>query len=357
MRRGRRRGSRRTSGPCSAPLLNRLDHLPEGLLEATAPRLHRVLSEPTLLRLAGRGGPALLVVVLQHGNEDTGLTAVQRLLRGYEGALLPRPLWLFVANPQAARHGTRARPRGPDLNRCWPGTGESGWPEITMLREVVDTVAREPLLASIDIHNTTGVSPYHGGINRLSRRFLQLGHWFARTLVYFDRPQGVQSLALAAYCPAVTLECGRPGNADAAEHTRRFLQHCLECEAIPDEAPTPGAIDLYRSIARVFVADSVDFAFGYQARASLALDPRLDELNFRELPAGTVLAHTRCQYAPVRAVGPNGLDCTDELLSWSDGRLRLRRTLMPSLLSRDPDVVRGDCLGQFMQRMPHARLE
>lgn len=334
-------------------MLTRLDQLPEGLLDVSAARVHRVLPEPTLLQLTGRAGAPLFVVVLQHGNEDTGLTAVQRLLARYRHTVLPRPLWLFVANPQAARHGTRRRPRGPDLNRCWPGTPESGWPEIALLRELVETVVREPLLASIDIHNTTGTSPYYVGVNRLAPRFLQLAHWFARTLVYFDRPHGAQSLALASYCPAVTLECGPPGTSSAAEHTRRFLQHCLEVDAIPDEPLAPHAIDLYHSIARLYVADSVDFAFGFDADVSLALDPNLDALNFRELAPARVLARARTEAPPVHAIGAEGLDRTAELLCWSDGFLRVGRRLMPSLLSRDPRVVREDCLGQLMERIRH----
>jgi len=190
-------------------------------------------------------------------------------------------------------------------------------------------------------------------VNRLTPRFLQLAHWFARTVVYFDRPLGAQSLALAPYCPAVTLECGPPGSLSAAEHTRRFLQHCLEVDAIPEQALASHAIDVYRSIARLYVADRVDFAFGFDTNASLALDPRLDELNFRELAPGTVLARTTIEDAPVRAIGADGIDRTGELLSWSDGLLRVRRRLMPSLLSRDPQVVRHDCLGQFMERIPH----
>jgi len=332
-------------------LLARRDRLPAGFLDASAPQLHRVLPEPTLLRLDGRAGAPLLVVVLQHGHEDTGLAAVQRMLRAHGDRPLPRPMWLFIANPQAARLASRRIPGGRDLNRCWPGTAEPACHETRLLTEVFETIVREPLFASIDLHNTTGASPYHVGINTLAPRTLQLASWYARTLVYFERPRGAQSLALTPYCPAVTLECGQPGAPAAVEHTRRFLAQCLASDSILSEAPAASAIDVYRSIARVVIAEGIAFDFGFEATAALALHPALDALNFRDLPAGSVLARTRTDKAPIRAIGADGVDRTADLFTWADGFLRLRRHLMPSLLSRDAQIVREDCLGQLMERI------
>ena len=64
-------------------MLRQLEHIPEGLLDLPAERLEQALGGPTLIHLAGRRDPALLVSVLMHGNETTGWEAVRRWLRQY----------------------------------------------------------------------------------------------------------------------------------------------------------------------------------------------------------------------------------------------------------------------------------
>ena len=86
-------------------MLTELHALPEGFLEASAGGLHQVLPGPTLIHLPGRRGPALFVSVLLHGNEDTGLRAMQSVLARYAPGTLPRALSLFVGNVAAAALG------------------------------------------------------------------------------------------------------------------------------------------------------------------------------------------------------------------------------------------------------------
>jgi len=62
-------------------MLTVLDSLPNGFLDTPARQLHCLLSGPTLIHLPGRRREPLFVSVLLHGNEDTGVVALQRLLR------------------------------------------------------------------------------------------------------------------------------------------------------------------------------------------------------------------------------------------------------------------------------------
>ena len=66
--------------------------------------------------------------VLLHGNEDTGLQAIQQVLRKHAGRPLPRALSIFVGNVAAARHNLRRLDHEPDYNRVWPGTDEADHP-------------------------------------------------------------------------------------------------------------------------------------------------------------------------------------------------------------------------------------
>jgi len=309
--------------------------------------LARALDGPTLIYLDGADKRALFVVVLQHGNEDTGLLALQRLLRDYRERQLPRSLWLFIANPQAAGHGLRTLPGRPDLNRCWPGTEMPDCAETRLLTAVFEIVTNGPLFASLDLHNTTGESPPHVGINRLEPRFLQLARLYTSTAIHFVRPLGAQSQAFARMCPSATLECGRAGSATALERTRAFLQRCLLLDPLPEHPPEPRELALYQSVARVFVTADFAVSFGGDSERTLRLDPAVDELNFRELEPGTPLGHCDSQRWPIYAIDANGADVTARYFELVEGALRLRQRVMPSLLSTDARVVREDCLCQL----------
>ena len=71
-------------------MLTVLDTLPAHFLDTPARELHRLLPGPTLIHLPGRRQPELFVSVLLHGNEDSGVVALQSVLRTYAGRPLPR---------------------------------------------------------------------------------------------------------------------------------------------------------------------------------------------------------------------------------------------------------------------------
>ena len=87
-----------------------------------------------------------------------------------------------------------------------------------MMRQLVDLMRERDVFASIDVHNNTGLNPHYGCINKLDPQFFHLATQFSRTVVYFIRPKGVQSMAFADICPAVTVECGKPDRPHGAAH-------------------------------------------------------------------------------------------------------------------------------------------
>ena len=184
-------------------MLTILEELPAGLLQRDAPALHEVLSGPTLIHLQGRRRKPLLVTVLLHGNENTGWLAARELLRRYSGRTLPRSMSLLIGNVIAARSGIRRLDEQPDFNRVW-GRGDT--PEHAMARQVVTEMAQRKVFASVDVHNNTGFNPHYACVNSLDTSYLHLATLFSRTVVYFTKPDTVQSLAMAQVCPAVTLE-------------------------------------------------------------------------------------------------------------------------------------------------------
>lgn len=334
------------------------DRLPAGLLELDASRLHEMLSGPSLIHLPGRRSAPLFVSILLHGNEDTGWLAAREILRKYAHVPLPRALSLFIGNLAAARQGLRRLDEQPDYNRIWPD-GETSIhadarPEYALARSVVEAMRARGVFASIDIHNNTGLNPHYACINRLEPPWLHLATLFSRTVVYFTRPRGVQSAAFAEFCPAVTLECGKPGTGVA--HAADYLDACLHLADFPSHPVHAQDIDLFHTIATVKVPDDIDFDFAPRANeiaVGLEFPADLDHLNFQELPAGTRLGriYGRRELC-LHAYDEAGIDIGREVFECHDAHIRLRRPLMPAMLTLDKQVIRQDCLCYLMERLP-----
>ncbi len=330
-------------------MLRQYSDLPPGFLDAKPQQLEAVLGGPSLIHLPGLRDRPLFVSTLLHGNETSGVAAIQALLRPYRGRPLPRALSLFVGNVAAARAGLRRLEGQPDYNRIWPGGDHQDTPEARMLAEVVNQMRQRRVFAAIDIHNNTGRNPHYGCVNRLDGRYLHLASLFASTVVYFTRPRGVASMAFAELCPSVTVECGRPDEAYGIEHVREFVEAALHLHEIPAQPST--TLSVYRTVATVRVPEGISFGFG-DANADLQLMEDLDQLNFRDLPAGTALARLTAPGRGRLVVEDNdGADVSDRYLARSDGELRTRVPVTPSMLTSDPRVIRQDCLCYLMERL------
>ena len=332
-------------------MLNEIEHLPDGLLETPVEFLAELLGGPTLLHLPGRRPEPLFVTVLAHGNESTGFYAVQSLLQKYQGRELPRTLSIFIGNVAAASQGQRFLDGQTDYNRVWPGTDLRNTPEMQMMQQVVDSMRARKAFASIDVHNNTGINPHYGCINRVDNQFLHLAAQFSRTVVYFIRPLGVQSMAMSYVCPAVTIECGKPDHEYGMAHARDYIDACLHMSELPQHPVASHDVDLFHTVAVVKIPADVSFGFDGSA-LDLQLNGNLDHLNFRELPAGTELGRVRPGAAvELDVTDDNNQSVYDRYFTINDDALVTARPLMPSMLTLDETIIRQDCLGYLMERL------
>ncbi len=331
-----------------------LKHIPHGLLETTAKDLHQILDKPTLLHLPGRRQSSVFVSVLLHGNEDTGWQAMQQLLQHYQTHTLPRDLLLLIGNVDAAREGLRCLPEQPDYNRVWPGGSAADGPEQQMMQDITDYARQQNLAMSVDIHNNTGLNPHYACINQLEQRFFHLATLFSRTLVYFIKPIGVQSLAFAPLCPAVTIECGPVGTQFGIQHAQEFINACLHLNEWPDHPVAAHDMDLFHTVGVIKIPSSINFDVGNNA-SEVCFDADLDHLNFRELPINTPLATVHTEQRPVLEVwDEQGRECAADYFKVENQTLITCNTFMPSMFTLDTRIIRQDCLGYIMERLPHS---
>lgn len=331
-------------------MLQIYEGFPERLLDLEAARLKAELAGPSLIEVPGRREPPLFVSVLLHGNETTGWEAVQRVLSAYRSKTLPRSLLLLIGNVDAAAARVRRLPGQPDFNRIWPGTSLEDGPEQRMAAEVVARVRSRGCFASIDIHNNTGVNPHYGCVNRLEGPYLQLAALFSRTVVYFTRPHGVQSLAMANIAPAITVECGQPGSPGAAEHAAELLASALQLSRLPQGVPA--GVSIYHTVAAVRIPRSVSFSFGAGEAVEMQLMDDLERCNFRELPAGTRFARVRPGSGAFFSVEDNeGREAAAEYFLREGDEIQLRQPATPAMLACNEEAIRQDVLCYLMERI------
>ena len=330
-------------------LLHIRETLPEGLLDCAVEDLHTLLPGPTLIHLPGRRAEPLFVSVLLHGNEPAGMQAIQQVLKRYLGQELPRALSLFIGNVSAAAKQQRRLAGQPDYNRIWI---EGNTAEHAMAAEIVAQMRARHVFASIDVHNNTGLNPHYACVNRLEHRFLRLATNFSRTVVYFIKPEGVQTSAFAALCPAVTLECGQPQQAYGVEHAAEYLDTVLNMAQLSDKQVPEHDIDLFHTVALVKVPAGISFSFDADADADLCFEADLDRMNFHEVTQGMVIGEVKEGAAVcLEAIDEQGEDCGAHYFSVQDNLLQFNRAVMPSMLTLNEKVIRQDCLCYLMERM------
>lgn len=328
--------------------LSILGSIPDGLLELPAERLHEVLTGPTVLQLAGQRSPPLFISVLLHGNENTGWDAMRAILKKYE--TLPRSVCLFIGNVAAARYRQRHLPQQADYNRIWKSGGDA--PEHAMARELLTWLQQQELFAAIDVHNNTGTNPHYACVNRLHSANLHLATLFSRTVVFFLKPDTVLSMAMSQWCPAVTVECGKPDEPHGVAHVIEFVEAALHLSEFPEHEVARHDVDLFHTVAIVRVPERLSIGID-DSEADIDLIAEIDHFNFSELPAGTRLGYYRHNGdVALQAWDELGNEVSGRFFELRDGAIYTRIPVMPSMLTLNTDIIRQDCLCYLMERLP-----
>jgi len=334
--------------------LHKFDYLPPGFLDTTAKNLHHILPGPSLIHLKGVKESPLFISILQHGNETVGLYAVQQLLAAYQESSLPRSLCIFVGNVDAAREGLRRLDRQPDYNRMWIGEDDVvEYPEARIMQQVVAEMKALNPFASIDLHSNTGLNPHYACINKLDNQFYHLARLFSKTVVYFIRPTGVQSTAFSRFCPSVTLECGHVDDKAGIEHAFEYLDACIQLSDISDEPINASDIDLFHTVATVKVPKQFSFSF-QDSLKDFYFSSELEKYNFTEVEEGALFSLTHPDKEVFLEVkNEDGEDVFLSFFNYENNEIRIKKTMMPSMLTLDERVIQQDCLCYLMERLQH----
>jgi len=329
-------------------VFNETSTLPNALLDAGTRDLKKILGKPTLIHLEGENKKPLFISTLLHGNETTGFYAIQKLLRQYNNKTLPRSISLFIGNVKAAENNQRRLNTQTDYNRAWPGTECEKSPEVELMATVTNIMQQRTPFASIDIHNNTGKNPHYACINALNHDFLPLAGMFSKTVVYFTTPKGTQTACFANFCPAIVLECGQSGETDGITHSYRFLETVINLDALP--TGNTDHVNLFHTVARITIPET--FSFGVNEDVDICLYPHIENMNFRELDAGTAIARIgHGSRAYLEASFDHNNDVSKNFFDLVNNEIILRKKTTPSMFTTNTKAIQQDCLCYLMERI------
>jgi succinylglutamate desuccinylase len=334
-----------------------LDYIPDGLLDVASSGLQELLGGPTLIHLDGARKDSLFLSVMLHGNEYTGLLAMQQILRRYQQQELPRSLSIFIGNVAAAEQNLRALPGQPDYNRIW-GYGDT--PEHQMTHRVMQDMMERQVFAAIDVHNNTGKNPHFALICRHGNSYYRLATLFNRTVVYTVKPDTTSTWGMSEYCPSVTLECGLPGDEFGVKHAVEFIEACLHLSHFPEHELPEQDMDLYQLTSIVKIPSRYTFSFidttdvevGENVDSDITFDKDLSCLNFSEIASGEIFCRIKeGSDAYLEAWDEHGKDQSSEFFIRDGSNYRFRLSVMPAMLTDNKSVIRMDCLCYLMKRI------
>ena len=334
-------------------MLNVYDEIPIGLLQCEANELHQLLPGPSLIHVPGQIPQPLFVSVLLHGNETSGWDAVRSILQNYHGKQLPRALSVFIGNVAAAGKGVRHLDEQPDYNRIWKAQGHHQ--EEVMVRQVLEIMQAKDVYACIDVHNNSGRNPHYACINRLAAPFFDLATRFSSIVVYFLQPDSVLSLAFSNLCPAVTIECGQPGEGSGVEQAREFILDVLNSAALAEEGEKVGHVDVYHTVAVVKLNPGIRVG-RLDEGDHFELHTELDQMNFRHVQRGTSFGGiSPLSPFPVQANNEFNKNVAERYFEIKNGELVTKVEVMPSMLTLDRDIIQQDCLCYLMEKLDLAK--
>jgi len=324
-----------------------MNHIPDAFLDARAEDLHDILQAPTLFHLEGIKPQPLFISTLLHGDETTGLYAMQRLLKKHQDKPLPRAISLFVGNIAAAKENQRRLETQDDYNRIWPGSHHSDSAEKDMMQIVTNIMKKKKPFASIDIHNNTGKNPHYGCINILNPHGLVLASEFSDIAVYFTDPKGVQSFAFSDFCPSIVLECGQASDRSGEDHALAYLENILQIDNLSSQ--NSNNLTLYHTVARVLIPKTVTIG---DSSCDISLNTQLEDKNFHQIQPGTEFASINSTKEKLVIVSSESHEyITDEYMEIKDGKFLFKKPITLSMFTTSERAIRQDCVCYFMEEL------
>lgn len=202
----------------------------------------------------GSGEPTVAVIAGIHGDEPSGVRAVERILEA--DPAVDRGVKLIIANEEALAQETRYVDR--DLNRSFLGDPDSEFHEVRLAAELAAELTGCSVLA---LHSTQSYAEPFAIVNEPGEYEQQICPRLPVDAVvdarHFDNGR-----IFSAHARTIEIECGLQGSDEAADNATRVVRAFLRATgALADTEPDPArdlpAFRLTRAVSKA-EADSYE---------------------------------------------------------------------------------------------------
>ncbi|GGA87605.1 hypothetical protein GCM10011369_32100 [Neiella marina] len=306
------------------------------------------LQQPTLIVQQGRDTTRnRLFVTLLHGNEPSGLTAIQRWLQSAQQPAVN--CYFFIGAVEAARHDPHFSVRHfaelRDLNRCFYGPfddvpGKIAEQLLTLMTEI------EPE-AVLDVHNTSGSGPSFAVSFSACPKHIALASLFTERLLLTETRLGALMELTSEHRPIVTIECGGAIDPQSARVAWEGLKRFASDNQVLEEPPHDWNMEVLSDPIRITLTADAHIAYAEQPchEADITLPPDVEHFNFGRLQPGTVMAHLKTAGLNcIVATDSAGRNRTNELFEVREHHLMNRIGLKFFMITSNPVIAKSDCL-------------
>lgn len=307
------------------------------------------LGKPSVIRIRGKDrSRTRAIVTLLHGNEPSGVKAVHRLLADkIEPAT---DLVIVVASVPTALHtpvlSHRYLPGEEDFNRCFGKQGADNQERLAKaINDVLTNAAPE---AVVDTHNTSAHSEPFAVTVSDSVRVQQICQLFTHRIVVIDQRLGTLIEQSTSAMPIVTVEFGGFMDPNADQLALESLHNFVTRPHLFNHEPAPAQILKHPLRLEMEETGRINYSSGVQEDMDITMINTIDQLNFKEIAAGTSLGWVNeSGFAHFTAPTASGEDHFEECFELADGLLATRVPMTLFMATTDPEVARHDCLLYF----------
>ena len=165
-------------------------------------------------------------------------------------------------------------------------------------------------------------------------------------------------MAFSRLCPAVTVECGQPEHKYGVQHAMNYIEKAMALGEFTNQPLKAEDFDLYHTMAIVKVPEQIKISFDPMIYSDINFAPDVDRLNFTALKSGESLAKIDSgKDIFLQVINEQGVDVAQRYFDYSNGEIKTRIPVMPSMLTTKEEIIRQDCLCYLMEKIDFEEVE
>lgn len=333
------------------------DSIPDFFYKLNQENVLGYLDEMSLFFHKGAIDKTVVISTMLHGNETSGLYAIQKFLKAQEGKANRPSYAILLGNPRAFQSNKRLVGGQLDRNRIWELDGNHE--DHALSRQVIERLINYPLVCAIDIHNNTGKNPYFCCVNRLDQKTLGMASLFDADALFFEDPATAFTTFMGRFCPSVTLECGMSGDELGILKAVKFIKEATHFALADHLDKLVFKKSVFKSFGKFKIPKETKISFispGQEISTlsnsqGVAFFSDLEKFNLKLVPEGTSLGFIHGSLNQVNIQSEFEEDLFSELFLIEKQNLIVKNDFYAAMVTKDVEVAKADCFFYFLKKV------